>query len=437
MIEAAVLGVFGLALILSLSCAGSVLPALLFGFFLFSGYSLRTRHTARDTLAMALSGVSSVRTLLVIFVLIGAITAAWRAGGTLAVLIYNASALCSPRWMVLASFLLTAAVSFLTGTSFGTAATMGVVCAVMGESMGVPAVYTGGAVLAGAFFGDRCSPMSSTCLLVATLTRTELYGNLAILLRTGLVPFLVSAGAYALVGFTFPVHPDASGVRQMLAASFSLSLLTALPAGAVILLAALRVSIQKAMGASILTGAACALLFEGMTPAALLSAIVFGYEPASSGAALLAGGGILSMAEVFAIVCLSASYAGLFAGTGLLSGFHAALVRASRTLHPYGAVLVTAIATSLIACNQALPLVLTHQLCRDLVPDGRRMMSYLQNTAGVIPPLVPWSISAAVPLASIGAPLSAIPAAWYLWLLPLWNYVLAVREDRRTTGPAK
>ena len=80
---------------------------------------------------------------------------------------------------VLVTFLLCCVISALTGTAFGTAATMGVICTTMAGSMGIPILYSGGAVLAGSFFGDRCSPMSTSALLVSTVTKTDLYRNIS------------------------------------------------------------------------------------------------------------------------------------------------------------------------------------------------------------------------------------------------------------------
>lgn len=82
------------------------------------------------------------------------------------------------RSCCLASFLLCSLVSFLTGTAFGTAATMGVICMTMAKSMNVSDVLAGGAILAGIYFGDRCSPVSTSALLVSELTKTDLYENL-------------------------------------------------------------------------------------------------------------------------------------------------------------------------------------------------------------------------------------------------------------------
>jgi len=108
------------------------------------------------------------------------ITALWRASGTIAFIVYMGSKLISPSILIFLTFLFCAVLSVLIGTSLGTAATMGVICASIGKAMGVNPYYIGGAVLSGIYFGDRCSPMSTSALLITELTKTNLYTNEAI-----------------------------------------------------------------------------------------------------------------------------------------------------------------------------------------------------------------------------------------------------------------
>ena len=133
------------------------------------------------------------------------------------------------------------------------------------------------------------------------------------------------------------------------------------------------------------------------------------------------GGGVTSMLKVAGIVCLSSSYSGIFRKTGLLDGLKHAIAIFSAKTTAYTAALVTSIVSGIIACNQSLTILLTDQLCRDLTGNTSDFANDLEDTAVVIAPLVPWSIACAVPLASAGAPVSAVLCAYYLYLLPLWR----------------
>ena len=174
-------------------------------------------------------------------------------------------------------------------------------------------------------------------------------------------------------------------------------------------------------------------LLQGAGISDLLKIAVWGYKPEDSQvAALLSGGGIQSMVKVFSIVCLSSCYSGMFNGTGLLEGFRGGLNRLSEKILPFGSILLTSIITVMISCNQALGIMLTHQLCVDTEQDPETLASHLENTVVVVAPLIPWSIAGAVPLASVGAPTACILTACYLYLLPIWNYAVEIHKHFRS-----
>lgn len=93
-------------------------------------------------------------------------------------------------------FLLCSILSVLIGTSLGTAATIGVICFSIGKAMGINPYYVGGAVLSGIYFGDRCSPMSTSALLIAELTKTNLYTNIKLMIKTSIIPFVMTCLFY-------------------------------------------------------------------------------------------------------------------------------------------------------------------------------------------------------------------------------------------------
>ena len=429
MLEIGVLAAFSVALVLCIGFDISILAALVFGFFLFFGYGLGKKHSVRAMASMAFSGVKKVKNILITFILIGIITGIWRVCGTIPYIVYHATSFCDPRGMVLVTFLLCCGISVLTGTAFGTAATMGVICVTMAGSMGIPVLYSGGAVLAGSFFGDRCSPMSTSALLVSGLTGTDLYRNIGNMVKTSIVPFLISCGIYGLLGRGAGADYDVTGMQTLFADAFRMHPAALIPAAAIIALSCFRINVKITMSVSILCGVAVALLIQGTSPGELLRIALWGYRPQDARVAeLLSGGGIQSMVKVFCIVCLSSCYSGMFNGTGLLEGFRSGLNRLSERILPFGSILVTSILTVMVSCNQALAIMLTHQLCMDAEPDPETMASHLENTVVVVAPLIPWSIAGAVPLATVGAPTACILTACYLYLLPVWNYALAIHK---------
>ena len=432
MAEISVLSLFAAALVLCIGYDLSILIALVFGFFLFFGYGLFKKHTAKALAGMAWSGIRTVKNILITFLLIGIITAVWRACGTIPYIVCHAAQICSPGAMVLITFLLCCLISALTGTAFGTAATMGVICVTMATSMGVPLLCSGGAMLAGSFFGDRCSPMSTSALLVSTLTKTDLYRNIGNMIKTSLVPFLLSCGIYLLLGMGTTGESDTGRIRTLFAQNFVMHPAALIPAAVIIVLSCFRVNVKITMSTSILCGMCIAFFVQKVPLTELLTMALRGYQPSDPEvAALLSGGGIWSMAKVFCIVCLSSCYSGIFNGTGLLEGFRDSLHRLSKKILPFGSILATSILTVMVSCNQTLAIMLTQQLCLDVEPDPETMASHLENTVVVIAPLIPWSIAGAVPLAAVGAPTACILTACYLYLLPAWNYAVALYHHQK------
>jgi NhaC family Na+:H+ antiporter len=421
-VEWAVLGIFCASLLLCIALDASILYALAFGLILFLLYGRKRGFPWGELLRMALNGVKTVRNVLITFLLIGMMTAFWRAAGTIPVLVGYASGLIRPSVFLLMTFLLDCGVSFMTGTAFGTAATMGVICATIGSVMGVPVIVTGGAVLSGVFFGDRCSPVSTSALLVAELTKTSIFDNIKRMVKTALVPFLLSGAVYGLLGLLAPHGEGTLDLAALFSREFDLSLWAVIPAAVILVLSLLRVNVKLAMGASILSAVPLCLLLQGCAPLSLLKIAVLGYAAADAEVgAMLSGGGMVSMLRVGAIVCLSASYSVLFQKTGLLDRIKGAIGRLARRTSPFFAMLITSLLAGMVACNQSLTILLVHQLCRDLRPAPSDLALDLEDTAVVVSPLVPWSIAGAVPLSAVGAPSLSMLLACYLYLLPLWR----------------
>ena len=271
------LGLFCGGLVACLLLDWSILCALLFGLLLFLLYGRRKGFSWPELMKMALDGVKTVKNILFTFLLIGVLTALWRAAGTIPVIVCYAAQLIRPSVFLLMTFLLNAGVSVLTGTSFGTAATMGVITAAMGSVFGVAPILTGGAVLSGAFFGDRCSPVSTSALLVAELTKTGIFDNIRRMLKTALVPFLLSCAVYGLLGLLTPRGEGALDLTALFSREFSLSLWAVIPALVILVLSLLKVNVKLAMAASILSAVPLCLWLQGQTPLALLRLAILGY----------------------------------------------------------------------------------------------------------------------------------------------------------------
>jgi NhaC family Na+:H+ antiporter len=297
----------------------------------------------------------------------------------------------------------------------------------LSNSAGLNPLLTGGAVLSGIFFGDRCSPMSSSAQLVCTLTETDIYENIKGMMKTSIVPLIFTCLFYVLAAKTGGLNVVDTSSAELFKNSFNLEWLTVIPAILILLLAIFHVDVKYAMGISILTGCVICLTIQGLTVSKLISCLVFGYQATDNPrlAALLNGGGLVAMLRVGAIVTISSSYSGIFSQTKLLNGVKNLIQRIARYVTSFGGAAVISIFSSGISCNQTLAVIITDQMSSDLYTDKKEFAMVLENTAIIIAPLIPWSIAGAVPITTIGATSGCLVYAVYLYALPIWNFIIA------------
>ena len=288
MLEAGTMLLFCAVLFASVALGWSIIPALFVGVLLFMGYGLVRRCSLRAMASHAAGSVRSAGTVVVAFVLIGVLTSLWRASGTIAFIVAHSTAVIHAATVIPLSFLLCSAMSVLVGSSFASAATMGTICMSLGLSMQANPVMLGGAILAGVYVGDRCSPVSTSALLVKQLTHTNLFNTIARMLRTGAVPFVLSCVVYVAAavvewlcasggsGFgaaSAAVSTNASSITDiggLFSSAFDLHWLTLVPALLVIVLALLRVDVRLLMLASIAASVAVCVGVQHMEWAELL-----------------------------------------------------------------------------------------------------------------------------------------------------------------------
>ena len=421
MLENLVMLAFVAALMFCVAFGVPTVAALIAGYVIFILYGMKKGYSVPSLLKMSWSGLGTVIRILFIFLLIGILTALWRGAGTIPEIIAVSAGLIHPSGFLLLSFLLNCAVSVLTGTSFGTAATMG-----------VNPLFTGGAVVSGIFFGDRCSPVSTSALLVSELTGTDLYGNIRRMLRSCLVPFLLTCAAYLALGAFSRGGSGAMDVKTMFSGHFTLHWILLVPALLILVMAAFRAKVKYTLLASAAAAAVCCLVFQKMTVHELIRLMIFGYRSEDPQlAAMMNGGGFLSMVQVSVIVGISSAYAGIFEGTGLLLGIKRYVEAVSRRITPFGGILAVSVVTSMISFNQTLAIILTDQLTKDAEPDKEKRALALEDTVVLMAALVPWSIAGNVPISTIGAPMASLCLAFYLILVPLWNFARALTQNRK------
>ena len=406
-----------------------VVYPLLASMAIFIAILLNRGFQLNNLIKMAVAGSQKSFSVIGILLLIGAVMAVWMAAGTVPVLVYWGIKSIDPQYFIFWAFILTSVFSVLLGTSFGAVSTIGIALMIIANGSGVNPNPIAGAIVAGAYVGDRCSPMSSSANLIAILTKTEIYTNLKNMAVTGLLPLIVSSLLYLILSVSNPVELSSSNLDLELGKAFNLSWITLLPALTILILCVLRVEVKIAMAVSIIAGSAIAHFVQGYSAIEILQFAIGGFklESTSSLKDIVAGGGILSMAKVSLVVIVSTAFAGIFAGTRILEFVEVYLNKARTRGDLFLGTTIISIFSAAFGCTQTIAIILTHQLVeskyRQQKLDDAQLAVDLENTAVVISPLIPWNIAGLVPATVLSVNADFIPYAFYLYLVPLFSLI--------------
>ena len=402
-----------------------MLFALAVGAVCFYAVARPRNFHSRDLFRMMFKGIKRSMIVLRIFLLIGLLTALWRASGTITFFVYHGVRLIPPSFFLVAGFGLTSLLGYALGTSYGTTGTVGVILITLARAGGVPPALMAGAVLSGAYFGDRTGPASSCANLVATVTGTDLYGNLRAMLKSSVVPMAACFALYGVLSPRYPLAAGEGGLITLMEQNFSMSLWCALPALLMLVLPLCKVPVRTAMTASIAAAAGVGLWVQDQSLVQLLSASLFGYIPSDPQLAeILSGGGLLSMVKVACIVALSSTFSGIFEGTHMLEGLQDGLNRLADKLSAFGVMLLSSVGITAVFCNQTIGVMMAQQLLGP-VYEKRGLSKEdvaidIANSMVTLVGLCPWCIACAVPLSMLGVGIEALPWAAFLYLLPSW-----------------
>ena len=411
--------------------------ALIIGAILFILDAKRHGRTWKQVGQMLAQGLKKAWIVVQVLLIIGLLTASWISCGAIPCLVHLGALVIRPHVFLLCTFLLCAIMSFLLGTSFGTANTMGVVMMTLARAGGVSIPMTAGAILCGIYVGDRCSPMSSSLLLLSTLTETELYDNVGMTIKSMLVPILAASGGYLFCSFLSPLSTASTGLVEQLEAGFDLNPVVLLPTVVVFVLCLMRKPVKLAMAVSMVLACLLAVFFQGMPVLELAKTMVVGYhlpetEPLS---AILHGGGLSSMVTSIVIVTSSCAIAGIVEGTDLTA--HLGGHTGGSHLKTYLKTLATGFVTAAIGCNQTIAIVLTHAVRKDDYQTlGNQVFARDMSFAGTLAPvLIPWCIAAYTPTSQLDVHgLGWMLFAFWLWLMLLWQGMYAWWMDRKARG---
>ena len=397
---------------------------LLLGLIRFFLLGLKRGYSPRELTAMAWRRGKKSLIVIQVFLTIGMVTALWRSSGTIAIFLYYGLRSISPQLFLLVAFLLSALLSLALGTSNGVAGTAGVVLIILARSGGVDPVLTAGAVLSGAYFGDRCSPMSSCATLVAACTDTKLYSNVREMLKTAALPTVLCILYYAILSVRNPITTVDEAVLTALKTNFSLHPVVLVPAILMLVLPLMKVPVKWAMTVSTVIAFLLTVFLQGMPLGEAVRTALFGYAPAQAELArILTGGGLVSMINTCLVVFITGLYAGILDETHILDAAHGWAEKLSEKLGLFAATSIVSLAITMVFCNQSVTVMMDEQLMAESYrrrnASRTELAMDIANSGVMLSGLIPWSIAITVPLSMLGVGIEAIPYCALLYLIPL------------------
>ncbi|MGR5264422.1 Na+/H+ antiporter NhaC [Photobacterium damselae] len=358
-----------------------------------------------------------------ILVLVGGLIGSWMVGGTIPMLVYYGLKIISPEYLVLTSFLVTCMVSLCTGTSWGSAGTIGV--ALMGIATGMDANFAAvaGAVVSGAYFGDKISPLSDSTNFAPVVAGTDLYSHIQHMLWTTIPAFILSAVVFFFVGSHDVTADTPEKVIAMLAnieQLFSLNIFLLLPPALILWGAIRKLPTIPLMLLAIAIGIFNAVTFQGFSLVTALTAMLNGFNASmfadaglsnvtvvSDVLTLVNRGGMTSMMGVVLLVFCAFSFAGALALTGALNVLVDLLSKGIKgTASLIGATIVTTITVVCTTSDGKLALLIPSELFRDTYKrmqlDPKNLSRTIEDAGTIIEPLVPWTNAGVFMAATLG-----------------------------------
>lgn len=342
---------------------------------------------------------------IIIMMLIGAIIGTFIQCGAVPALFYYGLKIISPTIFLPACLLICSLMSIATGTSWGTIGTIGLAMMGIGTSIGIPPAVTAGSVVAGAFFGDKMSPLSDTTNLAAAVVETNLYDHIRAMMYSAVPAYILSIIISWFVGMQYGGGTADLGqiakVETILAGQFNLNVMVLAPMVVVFGLSFIRVPAIPSMVLGILVACGVSVIFQGESLQAAFGAINSGFKMSSDLELvnkLLSRGGIQSMMWTVSLILLALSLGGVLEKARIMEVI---ISKATKNIERVGSLVTVGIISSILVQMATtviyFSIVLNGRLFKksfEKMKLKRRMLSrVVEEGATMADPLIPWTTS--------------------------------------------
>lgn len=400
---------------------------------LFSLVGLKRGKSLKDLSKLYIFESKRSLTIIKILLLIAILISTWLCCGTIPAIVYYSLKYINPNLFILLCFLIPALTSLLIGTSFGTVSAIGIPLIIIAESSHINLNLVGGAIMSGAYFGDRCSPLSSSLLLLCNLTEVKLFNYVKKVFVYGIIPTIISIIFYLFFSLKNPLTFSNNFLASTLFNTFHISIVLLVPAIIIIILSLKKIPIIKSISLSIISAMIISLVVQKTNLYNLFKFIIFGYETTSSLSSIIKGGGIISMLKTCYIIVISCCLTGFFNGLNIFSTFQKYLEKFDLNRSKLFLItLVLSLIVAAIGCSQTISFILSLEILKDTYKDydNEDIAMEFSNSAIVTSAIVPWCIAALVPTGVLGiSNFKFIPYAIFLYIVPLCHLCYCLYLD--------
>lgn len=400
------------------------------------------------------SNIGDVTTAIVILFLIGAISGTWTVSGIVPTFIYYGVKIISPKVFLLTACIICALVSVTIGSSWTTIATIGVALLGIGKALGFSDGMIAGAIISGAYFGDKISPLSDTTVLASSMSKVPMFDHIRYLMYTTVPSIVITLLIFTILGFShsgsdsslineytsvldskFNITPwllivpalTAVMIARRMPALIVLALSTATAAIAAVIF---QPDIIREIGASIAgDGSNAKILFTGTIESIYNSVSIETGNPEVN--QLVASKGMLGMLNtVYLIICAMCFGAALKASGMLRHLASMILPLTKRRTSLVTSTVVTGTALNGIVSDQYLAIILTSSLFKDVYEkegyENRLLSRSVEDSATVTSPLYPWSSCGMTQATILSVPtLAYLPYCFFNLISPLMSITVA------------
>ena len=389
-----------------------------------------------------LAAINRTMQACLILMTVGMMLGSWAAGGVIPSMMFFGIKVISPKIFLVTACLLCSIVSLATGSSWSTAGSMGVALIGVGTALGFPNYITAGAVVSGAYFGDKMSPLSDTTNMAPAVSGSNLFEHIKHMIYTTGPSYAIALIAYLIMGFTMGNGQASSPetidkILGMITDNFEVGILYLIPPVFVIAAVALKLPALPALLGGVLLGIPF-MAMQGVPCTEWMSTLNNGFELSAEYLAqisgdsvlselsgLLSGSGMQGMLWTVSLILCAMVFGGIVDCTGIMSSIAGVLLKAARGTRGglVTATVLTAIFVNATCCDQYLSIILPGRMFKEAWEDRRlkakNLSRCLEDSGTLTSNFFPWNTCGATMRTFLNVNSAYIPFAILNWINPL------------------